>query len=148
MRRIVLVGIWSIAACAAPHAGKTQGAESTFACPAGTYDMLDWLTLDADLRGQGKLVSTSNALYTRVDADRFWWMKTDQGDTWDIDTYDDDYIYFAATENGFHTPWACKPALDATTWKAARRCVTPGDVSATITNPSSKFQIVSSNEVQ
>src|SRR5437763_16882281 len=35
-------------------------AESTITCPPGTYDMLDWMTLDSDLRATYHLEGTSN----------------------------------------------------------------------------------------
>ena len=44
--------------------GTPAIAESTIACPAGTYDMLDWMTMDADLRSTYHLEGTSNPLYT------------------------------------------------------------------------------------
>ncbi len=41
-----------------------SAAESTIACPSGTYDMLDWMTLDSDLRATYHMEGTSNPLYT------------------------------------------------------------------------------------
>ena len=87
----------------------TESAESTLGCPAGSYDMLDWMTLDSDLRTTTHLVSAAHPLYTVVEPNRFWWLKTDQGDTWDVVNFDANGIYFATTELGFHSPWAGKP---------------------------------------
>ena len=39
-------------------------AQSTISCPQGTYDMLDWMTLDSDLAATHHLEGTSNPLYT------------------------------------------------------------------------------------
>jgi len=148
MKTLTIVAVL-LAACTTPMLDTTESHESTFACPAGTIDMLDWMTLDSDLRGSGGLVSATTPLYTRIDSDRFWWMKTDQGDTWDINTFDNDYIYFATTEQAFHAPWTCKPAVDTASWKAARRCVDLADPdSAIITNDHSTFEIMSSDEVE
>src|SRR6266498_4935403 len=41
-----------------------SAAEFTINCPLGTYDMLDWMTLDSDLRATYHLEGTSNPLYT------------------------------------------------------------------------------------
>jgi hypothetical protein len=59
-------------------------AESTINCPAGTYDMLDWMTLDSDLRSTYHLEGTSNPLYTLVESDKFYWVKGGLGYPWDI----------------------------------------------------------------
>lgn len=116
-------------------------------CPAGYHDMLDWMTLDADLRADTHLVSTVHPLYTVVDAGRFWWLKTPQGDTWDVVAYDDEYLYFHGTEDAYLSPWVCKSAIDLQAWRAARRCVLTSDpASSTITNEHSTFEVVSSGE--
>ena len=41
-------------------------AETTMACPDGTYDMLDWKTLDSNLRGSYHLTGNANPLYTNM----------------------------------------------------------------------------------
>jgi hypothetical protein len=46
-------------------------AESTTTCPAGTYDMLDWMTMDSDLRASYHMEGTSNPLYTIMESDKF-----------------------------------------------------------------------------
>ena len=64
--------------------------------------MLDWMTLSPDLRSDHHLAGTSNPLYTAIDPDRFWWTKTGQGYPWDIQLYDDNYIYLWITELDWH----------------------------------------------
>jgi hypothetical protein len=154
--------VWPIAvalaaACADPRPEADEPrlglslAEAAAGCPNGYVDMLDWMTLDADLRANTRLASSQQAgsmVYTSVESDRFWWLKTPQGDTWDVNTYDADNIYFAMTELGFHSPWACKPAVDTRNWRAARRCAKPGHPLDRIVNANSTFQLVSSSEVQ
>src|SRR5437667_12368807 len=49
-------------------------AQSTITCPSGTYDMLDWMTLDSSLRSNYHLEGTSNPLYT-VMPGKFYWVK-------------------------------------------------------------------------
>jgi len=41
-------------------------AESSISCPSGQYDMLDWMTLDSDLRGSHFLKGNANPLYTTM----------------------------------------------------------------------------------
>ena len=84
---------------------QTQAAELPQQDPAptqSTYDMLDWMTLSPDLRADHHLAGTSNPLYTAIDSDRFWWTKTGQGYPWDIQLYDDNYIYLWITELDWH----------------------------------------------
>ena len=72
-------------------------AETTIPCPAGTYDMLDWMTLDSDLRATYHLEGTSNPLYTVMYSDKFYWVKGGLGYPWDIQLYDGKYIYLWIT---------------------------------------------------
>src|SRR5712691_2026698 len=52
-----------------------SAAESTINCPLGTYDMLDWMTLDSELRATYHLEGTSNPLYTVMAPGKFYWIK-------------------------------------------------------------------------
>lgn len=70
--------------------------------PQNTYDMLAWMTLSPDLRSDHHMAGTANPLYTEIDSDRFWWTKTGQGYPWDIQLYDDNYIYLWITELDWH----------------------------------------------
>jgi hypothetical protein len=60
--------------------------------------MLDWMTLDSDLRSTYHLEGTSNPLYTSVEAGKFYWVKGGLGYPWDIQLYDSNYIYLWITE--------------------------------------------------
>jgi hypothetical protein len=93
--------------------------DSTKDCQPGYYDMLDWMTLDADLRASKHLTGTHN-MFTVLAGDRFWWMKTPNGDTWDIDRYDNDNIYWWITENTWNTPNDYKKFRNNVV--ASRRC--------------------------
>lgn len=81
--------------------------DSTMDCQPGYYDMLDWMTLDADLRAS-KHLGGSHDMYTVLGGDRIWWMKTSSGNTWDIDRFDNDNIYGWITENAWNTPYDYK----------------------------------------
>jgi len=63
-------------------------AQSTANCPAGTYDMLDWMTMDSSLRGSHYLSSTANPLYTDLASNKFYWTKGVKGFPSDIQLYD------------------------------------------------------------
>ena len=43
--------------------------ETTISCPPGMYDMLDWMTMDSDLRSTYYLEGTSNPIYTIMEPD-------------------------------------------------------------------------------
>src|SRR5712692_2057940 len=65
-----------------------SAAQSTAACPSGTYDMLDWMTLDSSLRATYHMEGTSNPLYTNMGSGKFYWIKGGLGYPWDIQLYD------------------------------------------------------------
>ena len=73
-------------------------AESTMNCPSGTYDMLDWMTLDSNLRGTYHVSGTANPLYTNMLDGKFYWTKGGNGSPWDIQLYDNNFIYLWITE--------------------------------------------------
>jgi hypothetical protein len=45
---------------------------------------------------------TANPVYTSITQDKFFWTKTGQGYPWDIQLYDDSYIYLSVTELNWH----------------------------------------------
>lgn len=73
-------------------------AEVTMNCPQGTYDMLDWMTLDSDIRWGYHVVGNTNPMYTSVAGDKFYWTKTGSGFPWDVQLFDSTYIYLWITE--------------------------------------------------
>src|SRR5215468_818076 len=89
------VGVLATALCliAAFVSPPRARAESTISCPAGTYDMLDWMTMDSDLRSTYHLEGTSNPVYTLMAPGKFYWIKSGRGYPWDIQLYDNKYIY-------------------------------------------------------
>jgi hypothetical protein len=94
----------SAAWCIFALGNATQAsAESTISCPSGTYDMLDWMTLDSSLRSNYHLEGTSNPLYTiwEPGSGKFYWVKGGLGYPWDIQLYDSKYIYLWGCHAGF-----------------------------------------------
>jgi len=69
-----------------------------------TYDMLAWMTMSPELRASHHMASSANPVYTKVLPDRFVWTKTAHGFPWDIQLYDDKYIYLWVTELDWKDP--------------------------------------------
>jgi hypothetical protein len=107
-------------------------AEATIACPAGMYDMLDWMTLDADLRSNYHLEGTSNPLYTVMQSDKFYWVKGGLGYPWDIQLYDNNNIYLWITELSWTVPDSYKKFTNNTNMPLVPRCASAGYPGTTI----------------
>ena len=71
---------------------------------SNTFDMLKWMTMDPQLSVCNHMAGTANPIYTSVLPDRFFWTKTAQGFPWDIQLYDNKYIYLWVTELNWSDP--------------------------------------------
>ena len=111
---------------------KPAFAEPTITCPAGTYDMLDWMTLDSDLRTTKHLEGTSNPLYTTLQPDKFYWLKGGLGYPWDIQLYDSKFIYLWITELSWTVPHSFKKFTSNKNLPLVPRCATAGFPGSTI----------------
>jgi hypothetical protein len=87
-----------------PAAAAPEAAIAAVTCPPGTYDMLDWMTMDADLRSTYHMKG-AHRLYTVVWPDKFWWIKHESGNIWDTWLYDDYNIYWYLTEQDQGASW-------------------------------------------
>lgn len=85
-----------------PHAASS--ASSSGNKQTQTYDMLAWMTMSPDLRSSNHMSGSANPVYTSVLSDRFFWTKTGQGYPWDIQLYDNKYIYLWVTELDWQNP--------------------------------------------
>jgi hypothetical protein len=106
-----------------------SSAQQTITCPPGQYDMLDWLTLDSDLRGSNYFTNTNSPLYTVVytsGSTKFYWLKGGSGFPWDINLYDNNYIYRWVTENVWGDPTTYKKAYTDTNKPFVARCAAAG----------------------
>jgi hypothetical protein len=111
---------------------RIANAETTISCPPGTYDMLDWMTMDSDLRSTYHLEGTSNPIYTVVEAGKFYWVKGPLGYPWDIQLYDNNYIYLWVTELSYSVPQSYKKFTNNTNLPLVPRCATAGSPGSTI----------------
>jgi hypothetical protein len=121
-------------------------AESTITCPSGYIDVVDWMTLDSDLRASKHMeqpVAGAHPMYTVLWPDKVHWIKTSDGTAWDINTFDNNYIYWWITDYGeWGHPRNYKMAKQGTNFKASPRCVPEvGYPSSVIINDNSDHDI-------
>ena len=118
-------------------------AESTISCPSGTYDMLDWMTMDSDLRGTYHIAGNANPLYTNVSSGKFYWTKGGNGTPWDIQLFDNNYIYLWITEYNWTNPKTFKKFSYNTNLPLVPRCAKAGFPGSTITVPNTSYRTYS-----
>lgn len=137
-------GTWLVVVCVSLAVSiglraKAQ-AETTMNCPAGTYDMLDWMTLDSNLRTTAHVAGTANPLYTNFGNGKFYWTKGANGSPWDIQLYDNSYIYLWITESDWTNPQTFKKFAHNTNMPLVRRCAKGGYPGSTILVPDTLYQ--------
>jgi hypothetical protein len=116
-------------------------ADITITCPAGTYDMLDWMTMDSSLRSTYHLEGTSNPMYTVMESGKFYWVKGALGYPWDIQLYDSKYIYLWTTELSWTVPQSYKKFTNNTNMPLVPRCATAGFPGSTIKVSNTNFDL-------
>lgn len=126
--------VLAAAACLISMLGRPTltSAETTISCPSGMYDMLDWMTLDSDLRATYHMEGTSNPIYTIMESGKFYWVKGGLGYPWDIQLYDSKYIYLWVTELSWTVPQSYKKFTNNTNLPLVPRCATAGSPGSTI----------------
>jgi hypothetical protein len=121
--------------------------QSTTTCPAGQDDILSIMMMDPGLAAGYHMEGITNGLpsayiYTLWDTaeSKVYYTKNPQGNPWDINLYDSNYIYQWVTElqewngvNHWNDPTSCKKfnngSQDSTadfSMRWAPRCTTPG----------------------
>lgn len=140
--RPLVLGVLSLAVCIALNTRSAQ-AESTMNCPWGTYDMLDWMTLDSTLRPTYHMAGNSNPLYTAIMGGKFYWSKGGSGTPWDIQLYDSKYVYLWITENNWSNPYSYKKFTHNTNLPLVPRCAKAGFPGSVIQVPNTSYQIYS-----
>lgn len=118
-------------------------AAATMACPAGTYDMLDWMTLDSSLAAHGHMAGNANPLYTNMSSGKFYWTKGANGSPWDIQLFDNNYIYLWITELNWNDPHTFKKFANNTNLPLVPRCAKAGFPGSTIRVPNTSYQTYS-----
>lgn len=126
---------WFLLIClfAAPALGQV--------CKSSQYDMLKWMAPQLD---------TQNGHYNMVYpmSGTFYWVKSSAGYPWDINLFDQNFIYQSITEYNWNDPHTYKIFNSAIKWTP--RCIkipsTTGGKIATVTVPasSSGFKVYTS----
>src|SRR5947209_1368868 len=130
-----------VCALAALFSSGLAHAESTISCPSGTYDMLDWMTLDSDLRTHNHISGTANPLYTTLGSGKFYWTKGGNGSPWDIQLIDNNYIYLWITEYAWNSPNTYKKSAYNTNMPLVARCAKGGFPGSTIKMSDTSYDI-------
>jgi hypothetical protein len=108
-------------------AGTLAGAQT---CKSNQYDMLDWMAPQS---------ATANGHYNVVypSSGQFYWVKSNSGYPWDVDTFDRRYIYQSITEQVWNDPTTYKIFEEALPWMP--RCIdvpaTPGKIASILVPP-------------
>lgn len=138
---ILLVAFFSLAGVLVPSASATP-------CSSTQYDMMSWFAMGSSLSNEYHLTGNANPLYT-YRGKVFYWVKGPSGYPWDVNYYDDNYIYQSATEYHWNDPSSYKAFASAMPW--SRRCVNKppgggnGTKLASITLPSTPYTIYGGN---
>jgi hypothetical protein len=142
MKRWILMFVFCAFVCALAETATATPCLST------QYDMMNWFAMGSSWSTQYHLTGNANPLYT-YRGNVFYWLKGAAGSPWDVNYYDDKYIYQWATENNWNDPTSYKAFNIAMPWSP--RCVTQpapgvyGTKLAIITLPSSPYTIYGSS---
>jgi hypothetical protein len=136
----------------------TSEIPSTISCPSGHnyWDVLSVMMMDPSLASGYHMEGITNGLpsayiYTIWDQSdtKVYYVKNPQGNPWDINLYDSNYIYQWVTElaewngvNHWNDPTSCKKFNNASQTSAAdfsmrwaARCAVPGGTNSSFWNP-------------
>jgi hypothetical protein len=139
-RRVVLLLSLAVAGSYCAFTSTPAQAETTSTCPAGTYDMLKWMTLASGLRADYHMAGNSNPLYTTMAPGKFYWTKGANGSPWDIQLFDNRYIYLWITELDWNNPQSFKKFAYNTNMPLVPRCAKRGYPGSTITVPNTTYE--------
>jgi hypothetical protein len=152
----VICGLLALAA-GVPRNAFGQ-AQSTISCPAGRgdWDVLSVMMMDPGLASSYHMEGLTKGLassyvYTIWDESqsKLYYVKNPQGNPWDINLYDSNYIYQWVTElgtwkgvNHWNDPRSCKKFNSGSqnrtadlSMRWAARCATPGGSNSSFWNP-------------
>ena len=79
--------------------------------------MLAWMMMSPSLSSGHHMAGTANPLFTSKTSTRFFWTKTAAGFPWDIQLYDNNFIYLWVTELDWQNPRTFKAFYSLTLGK-------------------------------
>jgi hypothetical protein len=85
------------------------------------YDMLQWTSMDHTLWSSYHFAGSANPLYSAIQAGELFLIKGAKGFPWDIDPYDNSYIYLWITEYDWNDPSTYKAFVNPMPWMP--RCI-------------------------
>ena len=159
MRPIGVVLIFcalAVAACLPLVPDSFGQIQSTISCQSGEWDILSVMMMDPGLASGYHMEGLTNGLpssyvYTMWDPSqsKIYYVKNPQGNPWDINIYDSNYIYQSVTElgmwhgvNHWNDPTSCRKFLNGAqnstselSMRWAPRCAVPGGNNGTLWNP-------------
>jgi hypothetical protein len=158
LRSVLFFGSSAIVACLLVSLSAFGQIQSTISCPAGQgyWDVLSVMMMDPGLAAGYHMEGITGGLpsayiYTLWDQsqNKVYYVKNPQGNPWDINLYDANYIYQWVTElqtwngvNHWNDPKSCKKFNNASqsdtadfSMRWAARCATPGGANSSIWNP-------------
>jgi hypothetical protein len=126
---------------------------SAFASPCNSnqYDMMNWMAMSPAMSQSYHLASNANPQYTYQQNGIFYHIKGASGYPWDVNYYDNNYIYQWATEYKWSDPTSYKAFSSIGTMPWSPRCVNKpaagvyGKKLATITLAASPYTIYGSS---
>jgi hypothetical protein len=152
------LGLLAVAACLPLAPNASAQVQSTISCQAGHgyWDVLSVMVMDPGLASGYHMEGITNGLpssyvYTVWDEGqkKVYYVKNPQGNPWDINLYDSNYIYQWVTElddwngvNHWNDPTSCRKLNNGSqnntadfSMRWAARCATPGGANSSIWNP-------------
>lgn len=76
-------------------------------------DVLTYMIPDAIFSFENHLESISNPLYTYLNSGQVWYVKSPNGYPWDVNLFDDQYVYQKITENVWGEPTTFKSFMSS-----------------------------------
>jgi hypothetical protein len=153
----VAIGLFALTACFLTIPRAFGQIQSTISCPSGQndWDVLSVMMMDPGLAAGYHMEGYTNGLpsayiYTQWDPDqnKVYYTKNPQGNPWDINLYDSNYVYQWVTElqewngvNHWNDPTSCKKFNNGSqsstadySMRWAPRCATPGGANSGMWN--------------
>ena len=163
-----VLGLLAVAACLLLAPGAFGQIQSTISCPSGHgyWDVLSVMMMDPGLASSYHMEGITKGLpsayiYTLWDQSesKVYYVKNPQGNPWDINLYDSNYIYQWVTELGswngvshWNDPTSCKKFNNGSqkntselSMRWAARCVAPGGDNSSFWNPPPAVQPYNTN---